>query len=62
MIRKDDRAMVCLRDSGVGIAPENLGTVFDMFSQVAASEKRSHGGLGIGLALARGVYSARRHH
>lgn len=54
--------MVCLRDSGVGIAPENLGTVFDMFSQVAASEKRSHGGLGIGLALARGVYSARRHH
>ncbi|APA90464.1 response regulator (plasmid) [Paraburkholderia sprentiae WSM5005] len=53
--RENDRAMVCVRDSGVGIAPEHLGTVFNMFSQVAASEKRSQGGLGIGLALARGL-------
>ncbi|MBT2794763.1 hybrid sensor histidine kinase/response regulator [Paraburkholderia strydomiana] len=51
----DDAAIVCVRDSGVGIAPEHLGTVFDMFAQVAASEERSQGGLGIGLALVRGL-------
>jgi PAS domain S-box-containing protein len=53
--REDDCAIVCVRDTGVGIAPEHLGTVFDMFSQVAPSAERSQGGLGIGLALVRGL-------
>jgi signal transduction histidine kinase len=40
-------------DSGIGIAPEMLPRVFDMFSQVTSSIGKSQGGLGIGLALSR---------
>lgn len=40
-------------DSGVGIAPEDLERVFEMFAQVDSSRRRSAGGLGIGLPLAR---------
>lgn len=53
--REGDCVNICVRDSGVGIAPEHLVTVFDMFSQVSASPERSQGGLGIGLALVRGL-------
>jgi PAS domain S-box-containing protein len=42
-------------DTGIGIAPEALNTVFTMFSQVKSAQDRSEGGLGIGLALAKGV-------
>lgn len=45
-------AVVSVSDSGVGIAPEMLPTVFEMFSQVNKTLDRSQGGLGIGLALA----------
>ncbi|WP_157271217.1 hybrid sensor histidine kinase/response regulator [Azohydromonas aeria] len=47
--------VVSVADDGIGIAPEVLPTVFGMFSQVAAHDDRSAGGLGIGLALARGL-------
>ena len=42
-----------VRDSGVGISPEDLPRVFDLFSQSERSLDRSQGGLGIGLALAQ---------
>jgi PAS domain S-box-containing protein len=42
-----------IADSGVGITPEMLPRVFDLFSQDRAVTGRSHAGLGIGLALAR---------
>ena len=42
-------------DTGVGLPPEALSAVFDMFSQVKSSQDRSEGGLGIGLALSKGV-------
>jgi PAS domain S-box-containing protein len=42
-------------DSGVGLSKESLSSVFTMFSQVKSSQDRSEGGLGIGLALSRGV-------
>ena len=48
-------ALLSVRDSGIGLAPEHLQTVFGMFSQVAPALERSQGGLGIGLALARGL-------
>lgn len=51
----DDDVVVCVRDSGVGIAREDLGRVFEMFSQVSGSAEHSQGGLGIGLALVRGL-------
>ena len=40
-------------DTGVGIPPEMLTSVFDLFSQVDRTLNRSQGGLGIGLALVR---------
>ena len=44
-----------VRDSGIGIAPEHLDTVFDMFSQLEPALSRAQGGLGIGLSLVRGL-------
>jgi signal transduction histidine kinase len=46
-------AVVHVRDTGVGIAPENLERVFDLFEQTAPSLDRRHGGLGIGLTVVR---------
>jgi two-component system CheB/CheR fusion protein len=42
-----------VRDSGVGIPPEFLTSIFDPFTQVDRTLARSHGGLGIGLTLVR---------
>ena len=42
-------------DSGIGIPPEDIPGVFAMFSQVKSTQDRSEGGLGIGLALAKGL-------
>ncbi len=44
-----------MRDTGIGIPPYALPTIFDMFSQVDRSVERSTGGLGIGLALVKGL-------
>ena len=48
-------AQVRVCDNGIGIPAEALATVFDMFSQLEPALERSRGGLGIGLALVRGV-------
>jgi len=48
-------ATASVLDSGVGISPELLPRVFDMFSQAHPALERTQGGLGIGLALARGL-------
>jgi PAS domain S-box-containing protein len=47
------RATIAVRDTGVGIPPESLRDVFDMFTQVGRSREHAQGGLGIGLALVR---------
>lgn len=46
---------VSVRDTGIGIAREHLSHIFEMFSQVVPALERSQGGLGIGLALVRGL-------
>lgn len=52
--RRTDRAVdVTVRDSGIGLAAEQVPRLFEMFSQVDSSASRRHGGLGIGLALAK---------
>jgi signal transduction histidine kinase len=42
-----------VRDSGVGLAPEQLSRVFEWFAQAASPREARMGGLGIGLALAQ---------
>jgi len=44
-----------VRDNGVGLAPEARARVFEMFTQVESQIGRSEGGLGIGLALSKGL-------
>ena len=53
--REDGHACICVSDNGIGIAPEHLRSIFGMFSQVSSARERSHGGLGIGLALVRSI-------
>ena len=49
------QAVISVRDDGIGISPEMLPRVFDLFSQANTALERAQGGLGIGLALARGI-------
>jgi CheY-like chemotaxis protein/two-component sensor histidine kinase len=44
---------ITVADSGIGIAPDQLGNIFEMFSQVDSSLERTHSGLGIGLTLVK---------
>ncbi len=44
-----------VKDSGIGIAPQHLSQIFEMFGQVHEALERSQGGLGIGLSLARSL-------
>ena len=46
-------AIVKVWDNGLGMPPEMLPRIFDLFTQVDATLSRSHGGLGVGLALVR---------
>jgi two-component system, chemotaxis family, CheB/CheR fusion protein len=47
------RVSISIADTGVGISHDLLPRVFEMFTQAEAATERQHGGLGIGLALAR---------
>ena len=49
------RAVIRVRDTGVGIAPEMLPRVFEVFSQADRSLHRSSGGLGLGLPGVRRI-------
>jgi PAS domain S-box-containing protein len=51
--REGDEAVIRVRDNGIGISPEMMSRLFQMFAQSQDSLSRSRGGLGIGLALAR---------
>ena len=52
---KGQEVIVSVRDNGIGIPAESLHSIFDMFCQVDRSIERSTGGLGIGLALVKGL-------
>jgi signal transduction histidine kinase/ActR/RegA family two-component response regulator len=55
--REENHAVVSVRDTGIGIPPTQLEAIFDMFTQVDRSSRRSQGGLGIGLTLVRSLVS-----
>src|SRR3569623_1485946 len=53
--KEHDTAVVSIRDNGIGIPPESMPHVFDMFTQVNRGLERAQGGLGIGRALVRSL-------
>lgn len=56
--RESDRVVLSVRDDGIGIEPEMQRRVFEMFVQEPQTLDRSRGGLGLGLAIVRGVVLA----
>jgi signal transduction histidine kinase/CheY-like chemotaxis protein len=53
--REGDDAVIEISDNGIGIAPESLEQIFEMFTQVRRAKSAPSMGLGIGLALSRGI-------
>jgi signal transduction histidine kinase/CheY-like chemotaxis protein len=51
--RKGNDAIVTVRDTGIGVPPETMPRIFEMFTQAERPAHRSAGGLGIGLTLVR---------
>jgi signal transduction histidine kinase len=50
-----DEVVLCVSDTGIGIAPEVLPRIFDLFIQDRQESDRSQGGLGLGLAIVRNL-------
>jgi len=53
--REAGEVVVCVRDNGIGICAEMMPQVFTMFVQAGGNQGRAEGGLGVGLALVRGI-------
>jgi PAS domain S-box-containing protein len=53
MTAADGKAVVSVQDNGLGIAPDVLPTIFDMYAQGQYSSERAQGGLGVGLTLVK---------
>jgi signal transduction histidine kinase len=49
------KAEICVRDSGIGISPESMPHIFELFTQIPSERVNTGGGLGIGLALVRAL-------
>src|SRR5262249_4531170 len=56
--RDGESVVLRVRDSGIGIAPEMLPHVFEMFVQEPQALDRAQGGLGIGLSIAKSLVDA----
>jgi PAS domain S-box-containing protein len=52
---ESDQAVIAVADNGIGIGPEMLEQVFEMFSQATPALQRAESGLGVGLSLVRGL-------
>ncbi len=53
--KNEKQVGVAIKDDGVGISPDSLERIFDQFYQVEDHLTREHGGLGLGLSIARGL-------
>ena len=52
---EDDEIVLRVRDTGIGIAPDTLPRIFDLFVQERQAMDRAQGGLGLGLAIVRSL-------
>jgi PAS domain S-box-containing protein len=52
---KDQRAELCVQDNGIGMDPSTIEHMFEPFAQATQTLARTRGGLGLGLALVKGV-------
>lgn len=52
---QEGHALIRVTDDGVGIAPERIGAIFELFAQAENAIGRAQGGMGIGLALVRNL-------
>ena len=57
-VREDAALVIDVRDTGIGIAPEDQGRIFEEFSQVHQGIDRPYEGTGLGLAIARRLAQA----
>jgi signal transduction histidine kinase len=53
VVHEDGEVVFRVSDNGIGIAPEMLSRIFDLFTQAERTIHRSQGGLGVGLTLVR---------
>jgi signal transduction histidine kinase len=56
--REQDHVVVRIRDTGIGIAPDALRRIFDLFVQERTARERSDGGLGLGLTIVQRLVEA----
>jgi signal transduction histidine kinase len=52
---EDGRAVLGVRDTGIGIAPEMLSRIFELFMQAEPGRDHAEGGLGVGLTLVKAL-------
>ena len=52
---RGDRAEIVVQDTGIGIAPDAMPRIFELFTQIPSERASTTGGLGIGLALVRAL-------
>ena len=55
LAQEEGQALVRVKDDGVGIAPDRIGRIFELFAQAENAIGRAQGGMGIGLALVRNL-------
>lgn len=55
LAEEEGSALIRVTDDGVGIAPERIGAIFELFAQAENAIGRAQGGMGIGLALVRNL-------
>ena len=58
ILTANGRARVEVQDHGIGIPPNSRDKVFGKFTQVDSSDRRSHGGTGLGLCIAQEIMTA----